>query len=128
MLLLYADDLVLIRHSPAELQHDLDALYTYCQENHLTVSIGKTKCLAFYRGRFDNRPAFHFGPNLLENVKEFKYLGITFTTQLSATKHVQNILSKCNSRIAQLFFKLKVENSTLPRCTATFQHLHSSHY
>ena len=119
--ILYADDLVLLSNSPEDLQKDLDSLANYCDNNHLTVSIGKTKCLPFYRGRFDSIPTFFYKTVPLENVKEFKYLGITFTTQISATKHIDRIISKCNSVLAQLFFKLKIEHATLPLALRIFK-------
>ena len=50
-----------------------------------SVNVEKTKCLPFYRGRFDNVPVFFYKQRYIENVKKFKYLGIVFTTQLSVT-------------------------------------------
>jgi len=119
--LLFADDLVLLSNTPEELQADLDNLSRYCDNNNLTVSVEKTKCLPFYRGRFDNIPIFFYKQDCIENVKEFKYLGIVFTTQLSASKHLKSVISKCNSRIGQLFYKLKIDHATLELALKIFQ-------
>ena len=118
--LMYADDLVLLATSPTELQRDINALAAFCDTNQLVVNVEKTKCLPFYRGRFDAIPTFMYKNVPLENVKEFNYLGITLTTQLSVSKHIQKIVSKCNSRIAQLFYKLKLQHTTLPNALQIF--------
>ena len=119
--IMFADDLVLLSSSPDELQKDLNSLAIYCDRNNLTVNTEKTQCLPFYRGRYDFIPNFFYKHNQLENVKEFKYLGITFTTQLSSSKHIDRIISKCNSRIGQLFYRLKIDHSNLDTALRIFQ-------
>ncbi|MFN7881514.1 MAG: reverse transcriptase domain-containing protein, partial [bacterium] len=46
ILLLYADDLVLMAHSPEDLQVLLDVLHRFAVANHLTVNTQKSKVLA----------------------------------------------------------------------------------
>ncbi len=46
-LLLYADDLALMSHTPAGLQKQLDVLQTFCCERQLTVNVKKTKVVVF---------------------------------------------------------------------------------
>lgn len=46
-LLLYADDIVLIVHSPQGLQQHLDALHAYAGDRDLTVNLGKTEVTIF---------------------------------------------------------------------------------
>lgn len=111
--MLYADDLVIISTKPEELQEDLVALRNYCTLNRLKVNVEKTKCLPFYRGRYDIIPTFTYNGVQLENCKTFKYLGLTLTTQLSSSRHVDAIVSKCNARIGMLFHKLKISNLPL---------------
>jgi hypothetical protein len=46
-LLLYADDLALMSHTPAGLQKQLDVLQAFCYERQLTVNVKKTKVVVF---------------------------------------------------------------------------------
>ncbi len=51
LLLLYADDTVLICESAIDLQHSLTAFQGYCTSWKLTVNVNKTKVLIFSKGR-----------------------------------------------------------------------------
>ena len=74
--LLYADDLVLISGSKEGLQKRLDTLCTYCQDWCMEINVKKTKIIIFNRnGRLLNEN-FSIGNNLIECVKQYKYLGI----------------------------------------------------
>ena len=42
-------------------------------------------------------------------MSQFKYLGITFTTRLSASHHIDHIISKCESKIGILFSYLPLK-------------------
>jgi hypothetical protein len=46
-LLLYANDLTLMSHTPTGLQKQLDVLQAFCCECHLTVNVKKTKVVVF---------------------------------------------------------------------------------
>ena len=56
----------------------------------------------------------------IEICKEFVYLGVVLTTQLSATQHVLHIISKCNQRIGMLFSKLPMKSIPLPVALSVF--------
>ena len=98
-----------------ELQNALNSLSLYCDLNGLTVNITKTKCLAFYQG---SQPGviFTYKNNPVENCNQFTYLGIVFTTRLSAAKHVNHIISKCNAKIGILFSRFPMKS--IPLCAA----------
>ena len=117
--LLYADDLALVADSPLALQQALNDLKVYCEESHLTVNIQKTKCLTFYRG-FCPKITFYFGEEALENCNQFTYLGVIFTTRLSAAKHIDYIVSKCRARIGYLFCKLPITEIPLEIALSIF--------
>jgi hypothetical protein len=51
-LLLYADDLALMSHTPAGLQKQLDVLQAFCYERQLTVNVNKTKVVVFEACKF----------------------------------------------------------------------------
>ena len=44
-LLLFADDIVLLSHTPPHMRHLLGCLESLCDTNLLTVNVGKTKVL-----------------------------------------------------------------------------------
>jgi hypothetical protein len=48
-LLLFADDVALLSYLPQGLQRLLHCLADFCDENHLTVSICKTKVVVFHK-------------------------------------------------------------------------------
>ena len=110
--LLYADDLVLLANQPCELQKALDQLSHYVGGSKLTVNVLKTKCMAFYHGP---RPTdyFHFNGKVIENCNEFTYLGVVFTTRLSARKHIEHVVSKCNGTIGVLFSRIPIKSIPL---------------
>jgi len=110
--LLYADDLVILSHSPRGLQLALNELHKYATENKLTISIQKTKCMVFYNGSCPTT-VFYLDGQPLENCNEFTYLGVVFTTRLSSTKHIDHIVSKCNAKIGFLFSKLPLKEIPL---------------
>ena len=113
--LLYADDLVLVATSADDLQTALNELFNYCKLNKLTINIKKTKCMIFHKGRCP-KSKFYIDGLEIEQCKQFTYLGIVFTTQLSSSKHVEFIISKCNTRIAYLFSQLHLKE--MPLCVA----------
>ena len=81
LLLLYADDIVLFSETNAGLQKGLDIMLDYCKKWKLTINVGKTKVMVFRKGgRISNKVEFKYDGNLLEKVKTFSYLGITFST------------------------------------------------
>lgn len=117
--ILYADDLVLLSSNPIDLQQGLLHLERYCDSNNLPVSIPKTKVLQFYRGS----PCIfnvQYKGNVLEQLNEFVYLGISFTTQLASTKHINRMLAKCRSRMAFLFSRLPISDIPLPTALEIF--------
>ena len=115
----YADDLVLLADSPDDLQIAIDSLNLYCQENHLKINSEKTKCLIFHKGRLP-KLSFLLQNSELEIVSEFKYLGFTFTPQLSFSKHISTITKKAHSRIGSLFFALPLKHLPLSLALKVF--------
>ena len=101
----FADDGALIAVSADELQKGLNDFAEYCSKNNLTINAAKTKIMIFGRGRIPNAE-FFIMESKIEVVKEFKYLGVTLTPQLSYAKHIQACVVKAKARIAYLYLKL----------------------
>ena len=92
-MLLYADDIVIFANSAEELQQSLDLLLNYCNIWKLTVNVAKTKVMVFRKGgMLPRNMSFYYNGERLEIVKEFKYLGMVFTTGGSFAE-AQNTLS-----------------------------------
>ena len=96
--LLYADDLALISESPTGLQHCLNSLDNYCRVWGLNINTKKTKIMIFSKNQrihtanqdFD----FSIGLNKLEVVKEYKYLGLIFTSNGKLNLASENLAQK----------------------------------
>ncbi len=83
-MLLYADDLTLMSHTPAGLQKQLDVLQAFCCERQLIVNVKKTKVVVF-EARKSMCQAFQYEGEAIEQLNSFKYLGV----ELHGTKGMQ---------------------------------------
>ena len=81
--LLYADDLILIAKSAPGLQEHLISLEHFCSTVGMQVDTSKTKVVVFSSKRKHNQHKFYFEGNTLEEVVDYKYLGIDFNKNLS---------------------------------------------
>ena len=102
--LLYADDLVLISESSSGLQHCVNALESYCTRWSLSMNTQKTKVMVFSKNlrSYDNSQ-FYFDINQIDIVKEYKYLGLIFSSNGKLTKASENLSEKAK----KAFFSLK---------------------
>ena len=75
IVLLYADDTILISDNPRDLQSISDKFKEYCDTWKLTVNLNKTKVVVFgSRGNVNLN--FLYGENPIEIVTQYKYLGV----------------------------------------------------
>ncbi|KAI5739248.1 hypothetical protein M8J77_016856 [Diaphorina citri] len=103
LLLLYADDLILMGSSPVDLQKKLTLLFSYCQENKMLVNESKSKVVIFRRGgRISRFDVFHYGDRRLEVCSDYNYLGILFSSHGVFHKASQQALSKGRLAIANV--------------------------
>ena len=58
-LLLLANDIVLLSHTPPHMQHLLGCLESFCDTNLLMVNVGKTKVLQLRTSRVSSLPAYN---------------------------------------------------------------------
>lgn len=93
-LLLFADDLVLVSHSPTGLQNQLNALGEQTTRMGLNVNQEKTKIMVFRKGGYlAKREKWSFLDKPLEVVNSYKYLGIEFSTRLSINNMVSPLIN-----------------------------------
>ena len=103
-----ADDLCLIANNAKDLQLALNSLEKYCDSNNLVVNINKSKLVVFHKGRLP-REEIYYKQSVLERVNEFTYLGITLSSQMSYSSHLQNLVMKANTRIGLLYSRLELQ-------------------
>jgi hypothetical protein len=84
-LLFYADDLILIAKYAPELQEHSISLEHFCSTMGMQVNTSKMKVVVFSRKRKQkhNKHKFYFEGNTLDEVADYKYLGIDFNKNLS---------------------------------------------
>ena len=101
--LLFADDLVLFSESAEGLQKQLTALYLYASLWHIIVCIPKTKVLIFNERYTKVRRSFHYGDNIIEKAKKYKYLGVVYSTK-SANKVLKKTFFQLASQAGKAIF------------------------
>lgn len=112
LLLLYADDMVILAKSPNEVRRLLLTLAKYCKENGLEVNASKTQILYFHKGRKPAEENFYYNGKKLKVVNKYTYLGIPFTASglfLETTKHFINKGLAATGTIHNLLAKAKSE-------------------
>ena len=107
---LFADDIALYRviKSPSDyncLQTDVNAVGHCISQKHLTFNVNKCKVMLISKKRACSMqpPNLTLNGEILERVNSYKYLGITFTTDLSWHPHISNICTKTRKLIGLLY-------------------------
>ena len=103
LFLLYADDTVLFSSTETDLQHTLDSFNNYCKTWHLTVNVQKTKVLIF--NSRTTKTTFKLEGQILENVNEYKYLGVYLSKSGSFKSAKQHIAEQANKALFALLKK-----------------------
>ena len=111
LLLLYADDTIIVSDNESDFQKCLDAFNDYCLEWHLNVNVNKTKIVIFGAR---NLTKYHFklGNSVISITNNYHYLGITFSSSgsfLQARKHLTQQAKK-----ALYLLYSKASNANLP--------------
>ena len=108
MVLMYADDTIILSDSAAGLQKALDALHTYCATWQLQVNCSKTKVVVFGKRKFDpTKFTFKFNGSELELVHSYKYLGLTVSYNGSFKMGVQELTKQASRAMYALLAKCR---------------------
>ena len=110
-LTLYADDILLTSPitSPScftSIQSDIDLISSWLSSQHLTINVKKTKYTIVSRKSptlILSLPTLFLNSQPLELVTSFKYLGVTLTSKLSWTPHINALVAKSRKLIGLLF-------------------------
>ena len=82
-ILLYADDIVLIRETESELQAMLDELVVWCKTWRMKVNIEKMQIFHFRSKQTSKTETiFYLGPQALGIVNQYRYLGLILTEHM----------------------------------------------
>ena len=111
LLLLYADDTIIISDNDRDFQKSLDAFHSYCVEWKLNVNINKTKVVVFGANNLNNFN-FTIGQHSIDIVKSYHYLGLTFSSNGSFKKARQRIAEQGSK--AMYLLLSKAYNADLP--------------
>ena len=123
LVLMYADDTVILCDSKQSINQALTALYSYCSDWKLKVNCSKTKIVVFSRGKVQtSNYNFLFGGQEVEVVSEYKYLGILFNyngkfrkgeleLKEQATRALYTILGTCRKYDLPVDIQIQMYNS-----------------
>ena len=107
---LFADDIALyriIRSSSdyLELQTDIDSITTCIESKYLKFNASKCKYMLVSRRRLSPSTPTPLNINgcVLTKVTSYKYLGVTITSNLSWSPHIDNICSKARRLVGMLY-------------------------
>ncbi len=106
--LAYADDLVLVAESEADLQRLINILQNWCFKWRLCVNVDKTKVMHF---RNKNKPVtdmiFSINGQSLERVDDYKYLGIVFDQHMDFDKTAELLAASAGRALGSVINKVK---------------------
>ena len=111
ILMLFADDMVIIGESPEKLQEKLNLLENYCNRWGLSVNTSKTKIMVFRkRGRLSLNLKWTYKGSQLDIVNEFNYLGTVFNHTGGFNRNADFLTGKGLKALNALIGNLKKYN------------------
>ena len=121
---MYADDLIILSTSKDNLQKNLNLVNEYCKKWKLEINYSKTKCMTFTKGTQKEKYKFSIDTHPIENVKQYKYLGITINakkcsfnpTQIDLSCKATNALYAINSKIPLKLMPIKTALKIFDAC------------
>ena len=92
--------------SADELQHAINEFQKYCLQWKLKVNVEKTKIMVFSKGPMLKRK-FYYDNLVIENVKEFKYLGVVFSRSGSFCKTKKHLYEQAQKAMYGIIRKIR---------------------
>ena len=111
--LLYADDLVVLSLSREDLQMKLKQLDEYCKMWKMDINVEKTKVVIFSKKYFQAEN-FYIGENTIEQVRQYKYLGLLVTDNFNLKNTESNIHDRARKALFS-FNKINQNCELTPR-------------
>ena len=119
LILLYADDTIILSDNQTVFQNNLTIFDNYCNNWHLNVNVNKTKVLIFGARKVDNY-RFTLGDRPLEITDKYHYQGVTFSSNVveQANKAMHYLFTRINNADLPLDLALKLfDHTVLPVLT-----------
>ena len=116
---MYADDLLLHREIKciedySKLQQDVNKLASWVDDNKLTLNSKKCKYMIISRLRKKSVPncAIQLNDQALERVRQYKYLGVVITEDLTWSTYISKITSKARKVVGLIYRQFYSMSST----------------
>lgn len=108
----FADDCVVYHTILAEgdqtiLNNYLCAVSNWCQNWTMSLNVTKCKQMTLTRKKVPLQYSYTINSASLEPVEQFKYLGVTFSANLSWSPHIKNMVSVASKRLWLIRHRLK---------------------
>ena len=94
-------------------QKSLDSFGDYCGKWKLDINYTKTKCTTFTKGNTKEKNYFAINNQIIENVKEFKYLGITINGKGSFTPTLEDLNCKGSRALYAIASKIHLKDTPI---------------
>ena len=102
-ILLFADDVMLLASSNEDMQKLLDLVYVYSRKWRFLFNVTKSKALLFTNKRvIPLDTSLYLGLERLDEVRNFRYLGVEFKANLSWRLMKEKMVKKAKARLALL--------------------------
>ena len=94
-------------------QNDINSIVQWVDENLLTLNTSKCKCMLLTR-KVNTMPHLFLNNDLIEEVRSYKYLGVTVSTDLKWDMHITSICQRSKKLLGIMyrrFFTLLMQYS-----------------
>lgn len=113
---LFADDCVLFKRissssDQANLQSNLDAVSEWCAKWSMELNCDKSVLLQVTNKKNAFTSSYRLNNHTLKQVDEYKYLGVTITSRLTWSSHINKICASASRKLGFLRHKLKTAPS-----------------
>lgn len=104
---LFADDCVIYRSINSDqdvymLQSDLTLITAWCEKWLMTLNVNKTSLISFHRRQQYPLHNYFLNGSVVSSVSSYKYLGITFSHNLSWSAHITHVTNEANRVLGYL--------------------------
>ena len=115
---LYADDVLLYKpivtsSSFYELQVDINNISMWTSINLMSLNTEKCKCMLLTNKRSSDHPPLLLNNQNLEQVKQYKYLGVTISSNLCWSPHIERICKSARKKLGIIYRNFS-HNSSSP--------------
>ena len=121
LVLLYADDTVILAENSDDLQNSLDLFCEYCRVWKLRINYSKTKIIIF-GARKTSHLTFLLDGNEIEIVDHFRYLGVYFSKTRTFYKARHHVVEQARKAMHLLYKRIRNFNLPIDLQLQIFDH------